>query len=358
MISIHMTTYRRFRSGLLARAVESTLEQDFDDFEFVICDDASSDGTEAYLADIATQDARVRVFRNERNINSNAISLGRCLQQSDMVHPWIGWMFDDCELLPGALTALSDRASQGDVEMVYGITEVPRPDGTVRLVGAASEADTRTAVRTSTTVAPNGGSLIRREVFERVGWYDSNVILRRSCDWDLMRRIIGAGVSFVPLPVVLLREFGELQVDLLRNAFTTTVDIVSRYVAARDACGVRLDLASVLLQPMDWIPPGTWTAAELDLMRAMFLEYFLSVADGPRAFRWAGLLSESLPDGLARDNLLQAATKGSRPEIRAMAAGAFAALVLVAYKERRELRAVEGAARGPDSEGGSHGLSI
>ena len=36
MIAIHMTTHRRLASGLLQRAVESVLSQDFTDFEFVI----------------------------------------------------------------------------------------------------------------------------------------------------------------------------------------------------------------------------------------------------------------------------------------------------------------------------------
>ena len=83
MITIHMTTHRRLASGLLQRAVESVLSQDFTDFEFVVCDDASVDGTAAYLHRVAAADRRVRVFHNETNVNSVAISLGRCLQQSD-----------------------------------------------------------------------------------------------------------------------------------------------------------------------------------------------------------------------------------------------------------------------------------
>ena len=83
MISIHMTTHRRLKNGLLPAAVESVLNQTFEDFEFVVCDDASSDGTAAYLARVAAQDPRVKVLRNARNEHSVAVSLGRCFQASD-----------------------------------------------------------------------------------------------------------------------------------------------------------------------------------------------------------------------------------------------------------------------------------
>ena len=62
MITIHMTTHRRLASGLLQRAVESVLSQDFTDFEFVVCDDASVDGTAAYLHRVAAADRRCGCF--------------------------------------------------------------------------------------------------------------------------------------------------------------------------------------------------------------------------------------------------------------------------------------------------------
>lgn len=49
-----------------AKAVPSILNQTLKDFEFLIVDDGSTDGTTEFLADLAERDSRVRVFRQER----------------------------------------------------------------------------------------------------------------------------------------------------------------------------------------------------------------------------------------------------------------------------------------------------
>jgi hypothetical protein len=338
MISIHMTTHRRLGSGLLRKAVESVLSQDFTDFEFIICDDASVDGTATYLEGIAAVDRRVRLFRNEQNVNSVAVSLGRCLMQSDSARPWVSWMFDDCVLLPGALSCLAAAVvTHPKARMAYGITEVLQRDGSVLRVGSDSLKKVRAGIAASSVLVPNGGILVHREVFARHGWYDTSVVLRRSCDWDLFRRIIEADTETLVLPDVLMQEHGDLQPDSLRNAFTTSFDLMRRYAAARDASGARLDLENVLLRPVDWIPPAAWSAEDLGTMRYQFVEYFLAVGDVARAFRWSRVLSECLGNRglLLRENLLRRATGALPADQRALAAGAFTGVVLGAWREQQ-----------------------
>jgi hypothetical protein len=66
MISILMPVY----NGLpyLREAIGDLLVQTFDDFELVVVDDGSSDGTREVLAEFSLQDERVRVIRNETNL--------------------------------------------------------------------------------------------------------------------------------------------------------------------------------------------------------------------------------------------------------------------------------------------------
>jgi hypothetical protein len=96
-------------------------------------------------------------------------------------------------------------------DFVFGITRVHNPDGSILFVGDKSESEIRSGVVKSSILVPNGAILLRRSLFERVGWFDSNIILRRSCDWDLFKRIITAGCSFEPIDKVLMDEYGGLQ---------------------------------------------------------------------------------------------------------------------------------------------------
>lgn len=74
------TNYPRVTIGLpvyngqnyLAETMESLLAQTYTDFELVICDNASTDRTEAICREFAARDERVRYHRNETNIGASA----------------------------------------------------------------------------------------------------------------------------------------------------------------------------------------------------------------------------------------------------------------------------------------------
>src|SRR4051794_40818900 len=182
-----MTTYARHKSGLLRAAIESVLSQDFTDFEFIVYDDASNDGSAEYLQTAADSDPRLRILRNERNVNNVAISLGRCLIASDPERAFVSWMFDDCDLLPGALEKLARHIRESPTEVLFGVTDVHLRDGNVLKVGEKSPSEIRRKIRKSSVLVPNAGILVHRNVFDEVGWYDPSIVLRRSCDWDLFR---------------------------------------------------------------------------------------------------------------------------------------------------------------------------
>lgn len=65
-VSIVVTAYNRGEK--LRDTLNSLLVQTYRDFELLICDDASSDGTEAVGREYACRDERVRYRRNKRNL--------------------------------------------------------------------------------------------------------------------------------------------------------------------------------------------------------------------------------------------------------------------------------------------------
>ncbi|MEY4385614.1 MAG: hypothetical protein RLY20_897 [Verrucomicrobiota bacterium] len=54
----------------LRAALNCVLRQDFSNFELIVCDNASTDGTEAICREFAARDARIRYYRNEKNIGA------------------------------------------------------------------------------------------------------------------------------------------------------------------------------------------------------------------------------------------------------------------------------------------------
>ncbi|HWR22318.1 MAG TPA: glycosyltransferase family 2 protein [Feifaniaceae bacterium] len=64
-VSVVMAAYNA--ETTIEKSVRSILDQTLPDFELLICDDCSTDGTYALLLRLARQDERIRVFRNERN---------------------------------------------------------------------------------------------------------------------------------------------------------------------------------------------------------------------------------------------------------------------------------------------------
>lgn len=178
----------------LDASVRSILAQTFADFEFVIVDDASSDGSSDILASWATRDPRVRVVRSDVPLglagSSNAAvraSRGRIVARmdgDDVAHP---------ERLAQQLAVLArepDAVLIGTVfEGIDASGQTVRPCDRWRLLRPSPFAP-----------FPHGSIMFRRDAFDAVGGYDP-----RNDYWedlDLFRRLARRGrVLVLPRPL-------------------------------------------------------------------------------------------------------------------------------------------------------------
>ena len=78
-VSVIMAVYNAEKT--LEDAVNSILNQTYQNFEFIICDDASTDGSYALLEKLATKDERIILIQNEKN-SRLSFSLNHCLQHA------------------------------------------------------------------------------------------------------------------------------------------------------------------------------------------------------------------------------------------------------------------------------------
>lgn len=185
--------YGRF----LAQAVDSLLNQTFQDLHVIVIDDASTDNTPAIMERYASH-PRVHSIRRERNKGHIAAhNEGIAMAQGEFV----GLMAaDDYALKANAVERqLACFEADPKVGMVYGA--VMRVDGDGRplhehlpwsdnYIRTGEEEFAR--LLDGNYVQPSG-ALVRKAVHDRIGAYDPR--LPHAGDWELWLRIAAAGYS-------------------------------------------------------------------------------------------------------------------------------------------------------------------
>ncbi len=67
MVSVVMSVYNGTKNNYLNRSIPSILNQSFKDFEFIIVDDGSTDGSWDVLKAYAAKDKRIKLIKNDKN---------------------------------------------------------------------------------------------------------------------------------------------------------------------------------------------------------------------------------------------------------------------------------------------------
>ncbi len=115
LVSIVMPSLNQ--AAFIAAAVESVLSQSYPQLELIVADGGSTDGTQAWLAQRQTQDARLRWFSEPDT--GPAEALNKAMRQAKGT--LIGWLNSDDLYTPGAVQrAVQALQERGECLMVYG----------------------------------------------------------------------------------------------------------------------------------------------------------------------------------------------------------------------------------------------
>jgi FkbM family methyltransferase len=136
LVSIAIPTYNR--GELLERTLESILPQLPDDFEVVICDTGSTDGTRERIARIAAGNPRVRFFSLAERLNLDEALL-RLLDLNRGEYIW--FFSSDDRMKPGAAEAVRRQISGSCKQptLVYLNQEIVGEDGRVLVASQGHE---------------------------------------------------------------------------------------------------------------------------------------------------------------------------------------------------------------------------
>ncbi|HYC77798.1 MAG TPA: glycosyltransferase, partial [Planctomycetota bacterium] len=176
-VTVVLPTYDQ--AAFLPRSVESVLAQTYADFELVIVDDGSTDGTAAWLATV--KDPRVRTLRQANARLPRALNAGFAAARGEL----LTWTSSDNVCAPTFLETLVAALDA-------------RPDAGLAVGGFAwiDANDRVTRVTRGQDVSPaallcrnpgNAAFLYRRCVAEAIGAYDPD--LEGAEDWDYWIRL-------------------------------------------------------------------------------------------------------------------------------------------------------------------------
>ncbi len=96
------------REKQIARSVASVTGQQFTDWELILVDDRSTDGSLALMRTMTASNLKV-IARDVQRGTGEARNTGVAAAQGE----WIIFLDSDDELVPGALSALAEHASGG-----------------------------------------------------------------------------------------------------------------------------------------------------------------------------------------------------------------------------------------------------
>ncbi|MBR1783330.1 MAG: glycosyltransferase family 2 protein [Bacteroidales bacterium] len=108
LVSIVIPVYNREK--LVSRAIQSALDQTYGNIEVIVCDNASTDGTWGVLKHLQQKDARIRIFRNERNLGPVA-NWAKCFSYAKGEYIKIIWSDDwiSSDFVERALAVFDDQ---------------------------------------------------------------------------------------------------------------------------------------------------------------------------------------------------------------------------------------------------------
>jgi len=271
----------------LGEAVASVRAQEFGDFEFLIVDDGSDDGTAGMLAEFADADHRIRILHQRPQgivtALNNAIAAARA--------PYLARLDAD------------DRAKPDRLRRQLAFMEAHKEIG---LIGSAAEKIDAAGRVIGRLAPPTDGARLARALERNNPFIHSSVMMRAAAvrglggyraafraaeDYDLWLRMSEAGgVANLADDLIQYRQHGSnlSRRDAIRQAFSVRL-------AQRSAAGRRTgagDPAGNLTAPPDW-----WAAeAETSFYAADVGLYRLLDSDRPRGPRYIGAVQDRLFD--------------------------------------------------------------
>jgi teichuronic acid biosynthesis glycosyltransferase TuaG len=113
----------------LAQAIQSVLEQTYQDWELVVVDDGSSDGSRAIIETFQAGEPRIRLLINARPSGGASVARNRALQETNA--RYVAFLDSDDAWLPHKLTLQMEALTKHGAALACGAYDVIDGEGAI-----------------------------------------------------------------------------------------------------------------------------------------------------------------------------------------------------------------------------------
>jgi len=226
LVSVIMSVYNGAK--FLERSVESILNQSIQDFEFIICDDASTDDTYEKLLKYKNEDSRFIIIQNQTNLGL-AASLNRCLEKA--TGEYIARMDDDDISLPTRLEEEIMFLKKNPEYAFVSCNAITFTDGNENIgMNIKPEIPTKNQILHGSPYL-HPATIFRREAIMGIGGYSKEYYAqKRAQDYELFMRMSAQGLNGYNIQKPLFKYYFSPEAALKKHSFKSTFyGVVLRY---------------------------------------------------------------------------------------------------------------------------------
>ena len=180
----------------LDKSIQSILNQSFADFEFIICDDGSTDSTKDVLTKYMERDKRIKVLRNKQS-QGLAYSLNRCIgaSKSNILARQDADDWSDEKRLEIQYKFVMEHPEYAIVgTQWYNVSG----DGHLKQSNVKALPSAKDQIKGGLFLHPTW--MMRKDQIAKVGYYTANKYTKRSQDYHLSMKVLGEGMLIYNMP--------------------------------------------------------------------------------------------------------------------------------------------------------------
>ena len=187
LVSVLMAVYNC--ADTLDEAIQTILDQTYTNWELILFDDCSSDNTYSKCLEYAEKEPRIRAFKNEKNLTL-APTLNNCLKQAKGFYTARMDGDDVCDptRFEKQVKFLNEHPEYAVVSCIMDVYDENGVFGTIKF----PEKPEKEFLGITSPVC-HAGCMMRKEILQELGGYDTSEEINRIEDYDLWFRLYKAG---------------------------------------------------------------------------------------------------------------------------------------------------------------------